>query len=131
MLSIASGSRARIETANSHRAPDVEAIESMAAMLRSTGVRARASCDAMKGASEPIDLLLSLNRDGPATLGAQIEDQLRRAIRDGALRAGTRLPSTRELAGQLGVSRRITVDAHLQAPPKRTHIAAVRARSSR
>ena len=64
--------------------------------------------------SRPLDLLLSVSRDQRSTLGAQIEDQLRRAIRGGALHAGTRLPSTRELAGQLGISRRITVDAYAQ-----------------
>ena len=114
MLSIASGSRARIETANSHRAPEWEAIESMAAMLRSTGVRARASCDAMKDASEPIDLLLSLSRDGSATLGAQIEDQVRRAVRRGTLKPGSRVPSMRDLARQLGVSRKVVADAYSQ-----------------
>jgi GntR family transcriptional regulator/MocR family aminotransferase len=64
--------------------------------------------------SRPLDLLLTVSRKEGVTLGAQVEAQLRRAIRDGALRAGTRLPSTRELAGQLGVSRHITVDAYSQ-----------------
>jgi GntR family transcriptional regulator/MocR family aminotransferase len=64
--------------------------------------------------SQPLELLLSVNRDGPGTLGAQIEDQLRAAIRDGALQAGTRIPSTRDLARQLGVSRRVAVDAYTQ-----------------
>jgi GntR family transcriptional regulator/MocR family aminotransferase len=64
--------------------------------------------------SQPIELLLSVRRDGSRTLGAQIEDQVRGAIREGALRAGTRLPSTRDLARQLGVSRRIAVDAYAQ-----------------
>ena len=64
--------------------------------------------------SQPIELLLTVDRDGPGTLGAQVEDQLRRAIRTGGLRAGARLPSTRDLARQLGVSRRITVDAYAQ-----------------
>jgi hypothetical protein len=39
----------------------MRSIESMAAMLRSAGLRTRASSDALKGASEPIDLLLSLS----------------------------------------------------------------------
>ena len=68
----------------------------------------------MQEASQPIELLLKVDRDGPGTLGAQVEDQLRRAIRTGGLRAGARLPSTRDLARQLGVSRRITVDAYAQ-----------------
>jgi GntR family transcriptional regulator/MocR family aminotransferase len=64
--------------------------------------------------SQPIDVLLAVRRDAGGTLGAQIEDQLRRAIRDGVLRSGTRVPSTRDLARQLGVSRRVAVDAYAQ-----------------
>jgi GntR family transcriptional regulator / MocR family aminotransferase len=64
--------------------------------------------------SQPIELLLSVARDGPGTLGAQIEEQLRVAIRDGSLHAGARMPSTRDLARQLGVSRRVVVDAYAQ-----------------
>jgi GntR family transcriptional regulator/MocR family aminotransferase len=64
--------------------------------------------------SQPVELLLSVTRDGSRTLGAQIEDQLRCAIRDGVLRAGARVPSTRDLARQLGVSRRVAVDAYAQ-----------------
>jgi GntR family transcriptional regulator / MocR family aminotransferase len=64
--------------------------------------------------SQPIDLLLSVTKDGSRTLGAQIEDKLRRAIRQGTLKAGARVPSTRDLARQLGVSRRVVVDAYAQ-----------------
>jgi GntR family transcriptional regulator/MocR family aminotransferase len=64
--------------------------------------------------SQPVELLLTVSRNGPRTLGAQIEDQLRAAIRDGTLRPGARVPSTRDLARQLGVSRRIAVDAYAQ-----------------
>jgi GntR family transcriptional regulator/MocR family aminotransferase len=64
--------------------------------------------------SQPIELLLSVSRDGSRTLGAQIEDQLRRAIRDGSLRRGAGLPSTRDLARQIDVSRRVVVDAYAQ-----------------
>jgi GntR family transcriptional regulator / MocR family aminotransferase len=68
----------------------------------------------MKEASGPIDLLLSLNRDGSATLGAQIEDQIRRAVRHGMLKPGSRVPSMRDLARQLGVSRKVVADAYAQ-----------------
>jgi GntR family transcriptional regulator/MocR family aminotransferase len=61
-----------------------------------------------------VELLLSVSRDAPVTLGSQIEDALRRAIREGALRAGAQVPSTRDLARQLGISRRIAVDAYSQ-----------------
>jgi GntR family transcriptional regulator/MocR family aminotransferase len=63
--------------------------------------------------SQPVELLLEVSR-GDGTLGAQIEEQLRRAIRSGALRPGTTVPSTRDLARQVGVSRRIVVDAYAQ-----------------
>ncbi len=68
----------------------------------------------MDETSQPVELLLSVSRDAGGTLGSQIEDRLRHAIREGALRAGMRVPSTRDLARQLGVSRRITVDAYAQ-----------------
>ena len=66
----------------------------------------------LDGTSQPVELLLSVTRDGDRTLGAQIEEQLRRAVRVGARRPGARLPSTRDLARQLGVSRRLAVDAY-------------------
>jgi GntR family transcriptional regulator / MocR family aminotransferase len=55
-----------------------------------------------------------VERGSPRTLGRQIEDQLRNAIRDLTLRPGARLPSTRDLARELGVSRPIVVDAYAQ-----------------
>jgi GntR family transcriptional regulator/MocR family aminotransferase len=64
--------------------------------------------------SRPLDVLVSVDRDTPQTLGRQIEDQLRNAIRDLTLRPGSRLPSTRDLARELGVSRPIVVDAYSQ-----------------
>src|SRR4051794_24422824 len=64
--------------------------------------------------SRPLELLLTVDRADARTLGEQIEVQLRRAIQQGQLRAGGRLPSTRDLARQLSVSRRVTVDAYSQ-----------------
>jgi GntR family transcriptional regulator / MocR family aminotransferase len=69
---------------------------------------------ALNETSQPIDLLLSVSRGGGQTLGAQIEGQLRGAIRTGTLKAGARVPSTRDLSRQLGVSRRVAVDAYAQ-----------------
>jgi GntR family transcriptional regulator/MocR family aminotransferase len=69
---------------------------------------------AMDQTSQPIDVLVSVTRGGPGTLAAQIEDQLRRAIRAGALKAGAHVPSTRDLARQLDVSRPVVVDAYSQ-----------------
>jgi GntR family transcriptional regulator / MocR family aminotransferase len=45
---------------------------------------------------------------------SQLEGGLRSAIREGRLRPDTRLPSTRALAAELGVSRRLVVDAYEQ-----------------
>jgi GntR family transcriptional regulator/MocR family aminotransferase len=45
---------------------------------------------------------------------AQLEDRLRELVRDGTLDAGERMPSSRALAGDLGVSRRLVVDAYAQ-----------------
>lgn len=83
-------------------------------MVRSTGVFARSTFHAVNKTSQPIDLLVSVTRGGPRTFRGQIEDQLRHAIRNGALRAGARVPSTRDLARQLGVSRGVVVDAYAQ-----------------
>ncbi len=69
---------------------------------------------ALDETSQPLELLLSVSRGGAETLGAQIEDQLRRAIREGVLRPAAQVPSTRDLARQLGVSRRVVVDAYAQ-----------------
>ncbi|MFL5515423.1 MAG: PLP-dependent aminotransferase family protein [Gemmatimonadales bacterium] len=64
--------------------------------------------------SRPVDILVAVDRARPKTLGRQIEDQLRNAIRELTLRPGSRLPSTRDLARELGVSRPIVVDAYAQ-----------------
>jgi GntR family transcriptional regulator/MocR family aminotransferase len=45
---------------------------------------------------------------------SQLEGGLRAAIREGRLRPDMRLPSTRALAAELGVSRRLVVDAYEQ-----------------
>src|SRR6478672_12169619 len=45
---------------------------------------------------------------------AQLEDRLRELVRDGTLAAGGRMPSSRALAGDLGVSRRLVVEAYAQ-----------------
>ena len=45
---------------------------------------------------------------------AQLEDRLRELVRDGTLAAGSRLPSSRALADDLEVSRRLVVDAYAQ-----------------
>lgn len=61
-----------------------------------------------------MEVLASVTRDGGRTLRRQIEDQLRRAIRGGALKRGSRVASTRDLARQLGVSRPVVIEAYAQ-----------------
>jgi GntR family transcriptional regulator/MocR family aminotransferase len=58
------------------------------------------------------DLHLALPVAG--TRRAALEEALRAGIRDGRLAAGTRLPSTRALAGDLGLSRGTVVEAFAQ-----------------
>jgi GntR family transcriptional regulator/MocR family aminotransferase len=60
------------------------------------------------------EVLLTLDRDSPRPLRAQLEDQLRDAIRGGRLDVGERLPSSRELARRLGLSRGLVQDCYAQ-----------------
>ena len=59
-------------------------------------------------------LLVRLDRSAREPLRAQLEASLREAIRGGRLRAGERLPSSRELARELGVSRGMVQDCYGQ-----------------
>jgi GntR family transcriptional regulator / MocR family aminotransferase len=58
-----------------------------------------------------LELPLRLERNG-TPLHEQIAQQLRRAIRQGLLRPGARLPSTRSVAKTLGISRNLVVQAY-------------------
>src|ERR1700758_2340714 len=60
-----------------------------------------------------LDLHLDVNLDG-ARLGRSLEAALRGAVRDGRLPAGTRLPSSRALAADLGIARNTVGDAYAQ-----------------
>jgi GntR family transcriptional regulator / MocR family aminotransferase len=60
------------------------------------------------------ELLVRLDRSAGQPLRAQLEASLRDAIRGGRLRAGERLPSSRELARELGVSRGMVQDCYAQ-----------------
>jgi GntR family transcriptional regulator / MocR family aminotransferase len=60
------------------------------------------------------ELLVRLDRSAAAPLRAQLESSLREAIRDGRLRGGERLPSSRELARGLGVSRGMVQECYGQ-----------------
>ena len=60
------------------------------------------------------ELLVRLDRSARQPLRAQLEASLREAIRSGRLRAGERLPSSRGLARELGVSRGMVQDCYGQ-----------------
>jgi GntR family transcriptional regulator / MocR family aminotransferase len=63
------------------------------------------------------ELLLRLDRSLAEPLRAQLERELRDAIRSGRLAAGERLPSSRAIAAELGISRGLVLecDSQLQA----------------
>jgi GntR family transcriptional regulator/MocR family aminotransferase len=60
------------------------------------------------------ELLVRLDRSAGQPLRSQLEGSLREAIRGGRLRAGERLPSSRELARALGISRGMVQDCYGQ-----------------
>ena len=60
------------------------------------------------------ELMLTVDRRAPVPLRTQLEDQLRNAIRSRRLGAGERLPSSRELARELGLSRGLVQDCYSQ-----------------
>lgn len=59
-------------------------------------------------------LLLALDRESGTPLKSQVEHHLRAAIRDGRLAGGERLPSSRALAGHLGLSRGLIQECYAQ-----------------
>jgi GntR family transcriptional regulator / MocR family aminotransferase len=60
------------------------------------------------------ELLLRLDRGSGPPLRAQLETGLREAIRDGRLQGGERLPSSRELARELSISRGLVQECYSQ-----------------
>ena len=60
------------------------------------------------------ELLLRLDRGSGQPLRSQLEAGLREAIRSGRLNSGERLPSSRELARELGVSRGLVQECYSQ-----------------
>jgi GntR family transcriptional regulator/MocR family aminotransferase len=69
---------------------------------------------AISGTTSGPELLVELDRAAQEPLHRQLANGLRDAIRSGRLTPATRLPSTRVLAADLGVSRRLVVDAYSQ-----------------
>ncbi|MCV9996185.1 PLP-dependent aminotransferase family protein [Paeniglutamicibacter sp. ZC-3] len=60
------------------------------------------------------ELPLTLDRNDPSPLTAQLADQLRKAILSGLLRPDHTLPATRRMASELGISRGVVVRAFEQ-----------------
>ncbi|NUR58144.1 MAG: PLP-dependent aminotransferase family protein [Catenulispora sp.] len=94
---------------------------------------------AIEGSSSGPELLLVLDREAATGLRAQLEEQLREAVRTGRLAAGERLPSSRALAAQLGLSRGVVQECYEQLTAEGylvsrggspTRVAAVRTRMS-
>ena len=71
----------------------------------------------LKWSSSSPELLLTIDRDSDVPLRTQLEQKLRDAIRAGRMRVGERVPSSRELARNLGLSRGLVQEcfAQLQA----------------
>ena len=59
-------------------------------------------------------VVVGLDRAAGVPLAVQLADALRRAALDGRLRPGDRVPATRVLARELGVSRTVTSAAYDQ-----------------
>ncbi|MGW0564773.1 MocR-like pyridoxine biosynthesis transcription factor PdxR [Streptomyces sp. NPDC003016] len=59
-------------------------------------------------------LALTVDRESRLPLAVQVRNSMRRSVENGALRPGTRVPSTRQLAHDLGVSRSVVVEAYEQ-----------------
>ena len=69
---------------------------------------------AIQWAGSGPDLPLRLDRSSGPSLRAQLETGLREVIRGGRLQGGERLPSSRELARELGVSRGLVQECYSQ-----------------
>jgi GntR family transcriptional regulator / MocR family aminotransferase len=68
----------------------------------------------MKKAPSGITPILAVSKRAPKTLYEQVYEGYRQAIVEGKLRAGQRIPSTRVLAGELGISRVPVMNAYAQ-----------------
>jgi len=68
----------------------------------------------MKRVASGILPIIAIDRQAPKALHRQIYDAYRTAIVDGSLRAGQRVPSSRVLASELGVSRFPALNAYAQ-----------------
>jgi GntR family transcriptional regulator/MocR family aminotransferase len=84
-------------------------------MILQSGYINRANWDVFAGttgAGTMLDFPVRVDRSAQHSLQIQLTEQLRRAILDGRLAAGMRLPSTRTLANEAGVSRNVVLAAY-------------------
>lgn len=73
-----------------------------------------AKTDTSEGTTSALILEVSLDGIPRGQQASSLIDQLREAVRSGSLRSGTRLPASRSLAVDLGVSRGVVVRAYEQ-----------------
>lgn len=59
-------------------------------------------------------LHIIISRDSPLSLRDQLREAIREKIKTGVLRPGQRLPSSRQLAGDLRLARSVVVEAYQQ-----------------
>src|SRR5215218_1701151 len=83
-------------------------------MMMGMATRHEPAGDARAPASDDPGLLIALDPARSEPLRRQLAGELREAIRAGRLRTGVRLPASRTLAEQLGVSRGVVTDAYEQ-----------------
>jgi GntR family transcriptional regulator / MocR family aminotransferase len=79
-----------------------------------TGPPIRSNSVSIQWAGLGPELLLRIERDGAEPMRVQLERGLRDAIRSGRLAAGERLPSSRRLAQELGISRGLVLECYSQ-----------------
>ncbi len=83
-------------------------------MYGPSGPLLRSNYVAIQWAGLGPEFLLQLDRESASPLRSQLEQALRGAIRSGRLAADERLPSSRELARELGVSRGLVQECYSQ-----------------
>ena len=83
-------------------------------MYGRSGLLLRSNCVPIEWSGLGPEFLLQLDRASAAPLRLQLEQGVRAAIRSGRLAAGERLPSSRELARELRVSRGLVQECYSQ-----------------
>ncbi len=83
-------------------------------MYARSGPAIRSNSVSIQWAGLGPELLLRLDRTPRQPLLSQLETELREAIRSGRLTSGERLPSSREMARELGVSRGLVQECYAQ-----------------